>query len=257
MARKKKKRKLKVKRILLTFIVLFLIIYLGYYIIKLPINNIYIKGNSFIADDEILSLVDLKDDSSFLLTSNESLVRKIKNNKYVKNVKIQKKIGNKIIINIYEYKVLCIFSNNTVILENGQVLDNIYDLTDIPLLINDISDEKVLLNFSKKFANVNSNILRQISQIEYSPVNVDKERFVLYMDDGNVVYITLTKIYKLNKYNDIVEKMDGNNGIIYLDSGNYIELIGDNQVIVAGENNESIDVSGEDDNNIDVNNMEG
>ena len=44
------------------------------------------------------------------------------------------------------------------------------------------------------------------------------------MDDGNEVYITLTKIEKINKYNEIVEKMDGSHGIIYLDSGDYIEI---------------------------------
>ena len=49
------------------------------------------------------------------------------------------------------------------------------------------------------------NVLRQISQIEYSPVAVDEERFLLYMNDSNLVYITLTKIDKLNKYDKIKE----------------------------------------------------
>ena len=44
------------------------------------------------------------------------------------------------------------------------------------------------------------------------------------MNDGNSVYITLSKINKLNSYNSIVSRMEGRNGIIYLDSGNYIEL---------------------------------
>ena len=66
----------------------------------------------------------------------------------------------------------------------------------------------------------------EISEIEYSPVNVDEDRFLLYMDDGNFVYVTLTKIEKMNKYNDIKDELMGKRGIIYLDSGDYVELKG-------------------------------
>ena len=44
------------------------------------------------------------------------------------------------------------------------------------------------------------------------------------MNDGNLIYITLSKITKINKYNSIYSELDGKNGIIYLDSGDYIEL---------------------------------
>ena len=44
------------------------------------------------------------------------------------------------------------------------------------------------------------------------------------MNDGNLVYITLTKINKINKYNSIYSKMEGKKGIIYLDSGDYVEV---------------------------------
>ncbi len=44
------------------------------------------------------------------------------------------------------------------------------------------------------------------------------------MNDSNIVYITLTKINKINKYNRIKDKMNNKTGVIYLDSGDYIEL---------------------------------
>jgi len=44
------------------------------------------------------------------------------------------------------------------------------------------------------------------------------------MNDGNEVYITLSKITKINKYNEIYSSMDNKKGIIYLDSGDYIEV---------------------------------
>ena len=44
------------------------------------------------------------------------------------------------------------------------------------------------------------------------------------MNDGNEVYITVTKVGVLNKYVDIVKKLNKKNGILYLDSGNYFEV---------------------------------
>ena len=44
------------------------------------------------------------------------------------------------------------------------------------------------------------------------------------MVDSNYVYITLSKIDKLNKYNLIVNELDNKKGIIYLDSGDYLEI---------------------------------
>ena len=72
---------------------------------------------------------------------------------------------------------------------------------------------------------LDENILRQISEIEYSPVEVDNKRFIFYMNDKNIVHITLPKINKLNKYNKIKDKLENKKGIIYLDSGDYVELI--------------------------------
>ena len=78
--------------------------------------------------------------------------------------------------------------------------------------------------FTSKFSYVNKEVLQKISEIEYTPNDVDDERFKLMMNDGNIVYITLTKVKKINKYNSIYSSMNGKKGIIYLDSGDYIEI---------------------------------
>jgi len=44
------------------------------------------------------------------------------------------------------------------------------------------------------------------------------------MNDGNYVYITLTKMELLNKYNEAITKVEGKKGTLYLDSGNYFEI---------------------------------
>ena len=222
--KRKKRRKLKVKNIII-FIVLLIILALSvYYLINMPIKNIYIEGNNITTDNDIIQESEINTYPSFFLTSSFKIEHKLKKNKIIKNVKVVKKIGNTITIKIKEYNPIAIIEEkNQVILSNGIITDNIYNIVDSPNIINSI-DEKIYANFVSKFAKVNIDILRQISQIEYSPTNVDNQRFILYMNDTNIVYITLTKIDKLNKYNQIKDKLDNKTGIIYLDSGNYVEL---------------------------------
>lgn len=222
--KKKKKTRLKLKNIFICLLVLSLLGLTGYYILMLPINNIYIKGNNIIKESEILTLAKLDTYPSFLLTSKKEIKNNLKKNKYIESINVKKQLGNIITIEIKEQQPLCVLKNGKILLSNGTKLNNDYGLTDIPNLVNDDYDKKIENDFIKKFSKVEKNVLRQISQIEYSKTSVDNERFLLYMDDGNEVYITLTKIEKINKYNEIVEKMDGSHGIIYLDSGDYIEI---------------------------------
>ena len=71
---------------------------------------------------------------------------------------------------------------------------------------------------------VNKSILSKISEIEYTPSTIDKEKFLFLMNDGNYVYITLSKIDLINTYNEIYPTLEGKKGILHLDSGNHFEI---------------------------------
>ena len=222
--KRKKKRKFKIKNILLILIILSIFFIFLFYAITMPVKNIYVIGNHIVSDNEIIELSNLYSYPSFLLADKSQIKKSILKNKYIKKIIIKKKIGNIIELNIQEYKAIAITKDNKIIKENHELEENIYNISDLPTLINNIDNQKVFANFTSKFSKINSNILRQISEIEYSPTTVDEERFLLYMSDGNLVYITLTKTNKINRYNNIKDKLNGKIGIIYLDSGNYIEL---------------------------------
>ncbi len=236
MARKKrkKKRKLKIKNILIFLLSIVLFCGLICLIVFMPVKNIYIIGNNIISDEIIIDEAHLDSYPSFFLTSSSTISRDLKKNEYIDNIIVKKKIGNIIEIKVKEYEVIAIDNNDKILLSNGNLVDNKYNITDIARISNDIPDN-VRKKISERFIKINKNILRQISQIEYSPVKVDDERFLLYMDDGNIVYITLTKIKKMNKYNEIRNKLGGRMGVIYLDSGDYVEFK-DNKAVI--NNNE-------------------
>ena len=217
---KVKKRKLKIKNILILLLLLILLYFDINYILHIKIKNIYIINNNIVPDKDIINSAKLEEYPSFLLTTSREIKNNILKNDYIKEVSVTKKIGSKVYIDIEEYRTLCLY-NNEIILESGNKVKNIYDLN-LPILLNDVSS--VYKDFINYFSKIDTNILTKISEIEYVPNEVDKQRFLLTMNDGNYVYITLTKITKLNKYNSIKDQLEGKLGIIYLDSGDYVEI---------------------------------
>lgn len=217
---KVKKRKLKIKNILILILLIILIYNMIIYILNLKISNIYIVNNSLLTDKEIINLANLSDYPSFILTSSKDIKTNLYKNKLIKEIKVKKELFGKIYIYITEYKPIAIY-NNQLLLDNSSLIDNIYDLN-LPIIKNDISS--IYDDYIASFSLIDSDILYKISEIEYVPNDVDKERFLIYMTDGNYVYITLNKITKLNTYNSIVDQLEGKHGIIYLDSGDYFEI---------------------------------
>ena len=217
---KVKKRKLKIKNILILILLIILIYNMIIYILNLKISNIYIVNNSLLTDKEIINLANLSDYPSFILTSSKDIKTNLYKNKLIKEIKVKKELFGKIYIYITEYKPIAIY-NNQLLLDNGSLIDNIYDLN-LPIIKNDIGS--IYDDYIASFSLIDSDILYKISEIEYVPNDVDKERFLIYMTDGNYVYITLNKITKLNTYNSIVDQLEGKHGIIYLDSGDYFEI---------------------------------
>ena len=68
-------------------------------------------------------------------------------------------------------------------------------------------------------------VLSKISDIEYKPNDYDKDRFLLYMDDGNMVYLTLTKFKTINHYIDVLAQLENHKGVLYLDNGNHFKIM--------------------------------
>lgn len=218
---KVKKKKLKIKTIIITLIIIMLIVLVGIDFINLPIKNIYITGNNILNDKTIISEADLTNYPPFINTYFSNIKKKLTNNEYIKSVSIKRNFKRQIYLNIEEYTPICIY-NEKLILSSTASVDNVYNIDYVPYVINNM--DNVYDKFVTKFTKISADVLLKISHIEYVPNELDNERFLLYMTDSNYVYITLSKIDKLNKYNSIIQKMENKKGIIYLDSGDYVEI---------------------------------
>lgn len=218
---KVKKKKLNQKKIFKLLIVLVIFGLLFCCITNIKVKNIYITGNNIVSDSEIIKLAKLDKYPDYISTFSQKIKKQITKNEYIKSVKVSHKFPGKIYLEIEELTPICIYKEKLV-LSSTDMLENEHNIDYVPYVKNNIDQifDKFVINFSK----LNKNILLKISEIEYAPNELDKERFLLYMTDGNYAYITLTKIEKLNKYNSIIEELNNKKGIIHLDSGDYIEI---------------------------------
>lgn len=222
-----KKRKIKLLPCLIVLLVLGGLSFVVYFFLKLPILNLIVENTTYLNDDYILELAEVKDYPSFWLSSTSNMERKLENSPYISEAKVERKFFHILVFNIDENKPLFINNtNNTVVFsdkEEVSVSDRI-DLFRIPRLINYVPDNKYQ-SFIKGMANIKKDILGKISDIEYQPNDYDKDRFLLYMDDGNMVYLTLTKFDMINYYNDVLSQLENRKGILYLDNGNHFQIM--------------------------------
>lgn len=223
--KKKKKIKIRFGRILLVFLVLFFILYLFSKIFSFPIKNIYVIGNTLFSDQEIIEMSSLENYPSYFSFTKSQLEKKLEKNTYILNATIKKKRFKEIYIEILENRPLFYdTSKEKTVLKDKTLVDTKFET---PILLNYIPDT-LYDKFIEKVSNIDLDIINRISEIKYDPNEVDEERFLFMMNDGNYVYITLSKMEKINNYiaimREVLAKYDEENGILYLDEGEYFKV---------------------------------
>lgn len=222
MANKKVKRKLNIKAFIVFALVIYLIVMLVYYFLSMPIKNIYITGNSYVSDNDIIIAAGIKNYPSIIKLNSSKMKKNIKKLDYVDDVKIRRNIFGKLTINIKEANILFFNrNNNKLVLSNSKEIedDNSYGYASLINYVPKDIYKKLIVSLNK----IDDNILKSISEIEYSISKsndkvIDDTRFLLRMNDGNTVYINLINIKNLNKYQSIYATLNDTLGVIYLDS---------------------------------------
>ena len=222
MKNKKKKKKIRYDRILIFLVIVIFIVISFTFLFNLKISNIYILNNSFLTDQEIIEMAGISDYPETLKNLSVQIEDRLKNNIYIKDVKVYKKGLTKVYIDVVENRPLFYYeSSKKTILTDGRETDEKFV---VPTVINYITDNYYDA-FINEMANLDENILKRISEIQFSPNDVDDNRFLLTMTDGNYVYVNISTFNKLNKYISIIAELPNKNGILYLDYGNNFEII--------------------------------
>ena len=188
----------------------------------MKITNIVIKNNNYLTDQEIIELAGISNYPESLANSSAEIEQRLKTNDLIKGVKVTKKFLTQVYIEVEENRPLFYYNyNNKTVLLDGTNIDDKYP---VPTVLNYITDT-YYDEFIKELGNLDFSILNNISEIQFDPNDVDDNRFLLTMSDGNYVYVNISTFYKLNKYISIRESLPDKNGILYLDYGNNFEII--------------------------------
>ena len=219
--RKVKKRKAKTRNIFFFFVIIILIGFGTYYLYNLKITSITVKGNTLYKDWEIIKLANLENYPSSMQNLSGMIAHKLKKAPFIKNAKVTKTWFTNVNITIEENKPLFYYvPNNKTVLSDGKEIDENYS---VPTLVNYVPN-KIYDKFLTEINNTDYNIVKRMSEIKYDPNDVDDQRFLITMNDGNYVYLTLNKFNKINHYIDIIKEFDNKKGILYLDSGEYFKV---------------------------------
>ena len=162
-----KKQKKKVKKGFIKFCVIILILFgignLVYYGFGHNIKNIYVLNNNYLSDQEIIDIAGLNNYPNFYTTSSSSIKKKLKSNILVKDVKIKKRLFNKLYIYVDEYEIL-FYNQNT----SKYVLENKKEISlngiVVPTLINYVPDTKYDI-FVNPTGGVNEDYVLRVAHI--------------------------------------------------------------------------------------------
>lgn len=216
-----KRRKLKIGAILVFLLIVICIAIIIMGILSRPITNIYISNNKYLSDQDVIELAGLSNYPSAAETVSLLVEKKLEKNDLIKSAKVYKKWFSRVYINIEENRPLFYndSSQKTVLLD-GKEIDSIIECA---TLINYVPDT-IYNNFVNAMKEINEEILIRTSEIKYDSNDVDEERFLFIMNDGNYVYLTLNKFKSINNYISIIKKFGDKKGILYLDAGEYFQI---------------------------------
>ncbi|MEG0026317.1 MAG: FtsQ-type POTRA domain-containing protein [Bacilli bacterium] len=218
----KKKRKVKYKTIFIFILFIYFLLFFLYDIVNLNIKNIYIYDNKLFSDQTIIEMAGIENYPSTFTKNSLVIAKRLEKSIYIKDVKVVKKWLTEVNIYVVENRPLFYYEyDKKTVLSDGSKVSKKFI---VPTVINFVPDKK----YSRLILKLNDipvNILERISEIKYDPNDVDKNRFLLSMSDGNYVYVTLNKFSSLNNYLNMIKNFENKKGILYLDSGEYFEVI--------------------------------
>ena len=215
-------RKIRYKRLVLFLLIVFVLVLILLKFLTLRITNIYVDGNVYFSDQEIIEMAKLSNYPSSFFTFSNRVKSNISKNQLIESAKVSKKSFTKIYINVVENRPLFYDQvNNKTVLKDGSTVDKKYN---IPSLSNTVSND-VYNEFLSQFSMINYDVFNNISEIEYTPNSVDSKLFLFTMNDCNYIYVNLDRFESVNKYFDMIVNFNNHKGILYLDSGEYFKIL--------------------------------
>lgn len=229
----KQERKKKANRRLIFYLSIFFFLISIIVYLQSPLSHvktIEVSGNSFAKDQEVIQQSQISKDTNIWMINESKVAQAISENPVVKSVEVNRQLPWTIKIQLKEHNQVGYIkreSSFSPILGNGKVLTEIKQkLTngDAPLILG-FSDEAYLDNMTAELKKLPDSILNLISEIHWKPSDDNKNKILLYMNDGYLVDGTIRNFAdKMDVYPSIVAQLNPESkGIIHIGVGAYFE----------------------------------
>ena len=232
MPKLKKQRQKKLIARLITLILLFsfAILVVVYFISPLSkVDMLSVSGTKEVADQEIIDVSQIKSGDNLwkvFFERKEISKNLLSELPQVKSMKISFDGLNDYTIKIEEYQTVAYLAEENKyynILENGKIVNESRKVSiGNPPIFKSFEENKALKAMIEQYKLLNENIQNSISEVEYTPSEIDDYLIKLYMNDGNEVVASIPSFAeKMIYYPDMVKKIGDQKGTFNIEVGAY------------------------------------
>lgn len=228
--KKQRQKKLTTRLITLILLFSFAILIVVYFISSLSrVDIVSVSGTKEVADQEIIDVSQIKSGDDFwrVFFERKAISKKVFSElPQVKAVEIDFSGLNDYTIKIEEYQTVAYLAEDNKyynILENGKIVNESRKISiGNPPIFKNFEENKALRTIIIQYQLLNENIQNSISEIEYTPSDIDDHLIKLYMNDGNEVIASIPSFAeKMVYYPDMVKKIGDQKGTFNIEVGAY------------------------------------
>lgn len=233
----KQSRQKKANRRLVFYLTIFFLLISVIVYLQSPLSNvrqITITGNSFVMEKEVIERSGVNEQTNIWAINQKEIMEGILDHPVIENVDVKRKLPSTIEIKVTEYDPVGYYKGEDEVLPilgSGITLPlHIQSFSEAPLMIG-FTDESYLVPMTNELEKLPKSILNLISEIHWRPIEENRNKIILYMNDGFVVEGTIRNFaQKMEVYPSIVSQLKSNNkGIIHIGVGAYFEEFTDKQ----------------------------
>ncbi|MFB1081195.1 cell division protein FtsQ/DivIB [Jeotgalibacillus sp. JSM ZJ347] len=192
------------------------------------VQNIQLSGNSEISDEQTIRLSGLSTGDPYWTLDTEEAEKKLQDNHMIKNAEIKRDFPLNVEVKIEEFNKVALNREGQLyksVFENGFISEpqTVQEIDFSAPVLNGFTQGEVLNDLASALSDLPDNVLNSISEVHYSPSEVDSNRIILYMNDGFEVHAVIpTLVEKMTHYPSIVSQLNPDvKGVIDLEVGSY------------------------------------
>lgn len=228
--KKQRQKKLTTRLITLILLFSFAILVVVYFISSLSkVDIVSVSGTKEVADQEVIDVSQIKSGDDFwgVFFERKEISKKVFSElPQVKAVEINFSGLNDYTIKIEEHQTVAYLAENNRyfnILENGKIVNESRKISiGNPPIFKNFKENEALNTIIVQYQLLNENIQNSISEIEYTPSDIDDHLIRLYMNDGNEVIASIPSFAeKMVYYPDMVKKIGDQKGTFNIEVGAY------------------------------------